>query len=179
MNDRNGNVQLDERAMAGVLYRYLASDHGRLDHLLEQAAAKHGGIDVESYADFRKGLLRHISIEEKIVFPAVAKCQGRDKIALTDRLHIDHAAIVSLMVPPPSLSIIQTLKSVFAVHNPLEENDGGLYDLFEAWVGADIHIILEEITAAPAVAVLPHNPKPELLQLAKQAVRRAGHEFQE
>lgn len=137
--------------MAGVLYQYLASDHGRLDHLLEQAAAKPGVIDVESYADFRKGLLRHISIEEKIVFPAVAKFKGRDKIALTDRLHIDHAAIVSLMVPPPSLSIIQTLKSVFAVHNPLEENNGGLYDLFEASVGADIHIMLEEITAAPAV----------------------------
>jgi hypothetical protein len=28
--------------------------------------------------------------------------------------------------------------------------------------------VLEEITAAPAVAVLPHNPKPELLELASR-----------
>jgi hypothetical protein len=83
------------------------------------------------------------------------------------------------MVPPPNASIILTLKSVFAVHNPLEEDEGGLYGLFEASVGAESEIILEKMTAAPAVAVLPHNPKPELLELAKEALRRAGHEFKE
>src|SRR5262245_31046375 len=118
--------------MSGVLYQYLSNDHDKLDSLLERATAKPGVIDMECYADFRQRLLQHISMEEKIVFPAIARWQGGRKAALADRLHLDHGAIVTLMVPPPDPSIIRTLKSIFAVHNPLEENDGGLYDLFEA-----------------------------------------------
>ena len=163
--------------MFGVLYQYLSSDHDRLDDLLERATAKPGIIDEESYADFRKRLLRHISIEEKIVLPAIARWQGGQKAALAERLHLDHGAIVSLMVPPPSPSIIQTLKSVFAAHNPLEEDTGGLYETFEKLAGPETDSMLEELKSAPAVPVLPHNSKPELLELAKQALARAGHEF--
>ena len=165
--------------LSGVLYQYLSSDHNRLDRLLERAAARPGAIDMESYSEFRKGLLRHISIEEKIVFPAIHKFRSGESRDLMDRLHLDHAAIVSLMVPPPNASIILTLKSVFAVHNHLEEDEGGLYDIFESSVGRESEAILEKMTAAPAVPVLPHNPKPELLELAKEALRRAGHEFKE
>jgi len=165
--------------MRSVLYQYLSSDHDSLDRLLNLATAKPGIIDMESYAEFRQRLLRHISIEEKIVLPAIAKWQGGRKAVLADRLHLDHAAIVSLMVPPPTAAIILTLKSVFAVHNPLEEDDGGLYDVFETLAGPQALNILEQLRAAPAVSVLPHNDKPELLELAKQALARAGHEFKE
>ena len=134
---------------------------------------------MESYSEFREGLLRHISIEEKIVFPAIHKFRSGESSSVMDRLHLDHAAIVSLMVPPPNASIILTLKSVFAVHNPLEEDEGGLYRVFEASVRTEAETILEKMTAAPAVAVLPHNPKPEVLELAKEALRRAGHEFKD
>ena len=167
------------RHMRGVLYQYLSSDHDGLDALLERAAAKPGEIDLEAYAEFRKRLLRHISIEEKIVLPAIAKWQSGRKAAVADRLHLDHAAIVSLMVPPPDRSIILTLKSVFAVHNPLEENNGGLYDVLETLAGPETEKMLAQLKAAPDVSVLPHNPKPELLVLAKEALARAGHEFKQ
>jgi len=165
--------------MSGVLYQYLSSDHDKLDDLLKRATAKSGAIDIEPYAAFRKQLLRHISIEEKIVLPAIARWQGGQESALAERLHLDHSAIVSLMVPPPNPSIILTLKSIFAVHNPLEENPGGLYDTFETLAGPETETMLEALKTAPAVPVLPHNPKPELLEFAKQAVARAGHEFKE
>jgi Hemerythrin HHE cation binding domain len=165
--------------MSGVLYQYLSNDHETLDRILEKATAKPGTVDMESYADFRKRLLRHISIEEKIVFPAIARWQGGRKAPMVDQLHLDHGAIVALMVPPPNPSIILTLKSVFAVHNPIEEDTDGLYDLFEALAGPETDRMLEELKTAPAVPVLPHNPKPELLELAKQALARAGHEFKE
>src|SRR5262245_29009946 len=122
--------------MFGVLYQYLSADHDSLDQLLDRAMSKPSVIDFESYSHFRKRLLRHISIEEKIVLPAITKWQHGRKPALADQLHPDHAAIVSLLVPPPSPSIILTLKSVFAVHNPLEENAGGLYDVFETLAGS-------------------------------------------
>jgi len=88
--------------MRGLLYQYLSKDHETLDRLLKQATAGPGVIDAECYADFRKRLLRHISIEEKIVLPAIAKWQGERNAALMRRLHLDHSAIASLMVPPPS-----------------------------------------------------------------------------
>src|SRR5262245_55238441 len=163
--------------MRGLLYQYLSKDHETLDRLLKQATAGPGVIDMECYADFRKRLLRHISIEEKILLPAIARWQGGSKAALAEQLHLDHGAIVSLMVPPPTASIVHTLRSLFAVHNPLEEDDGGFYDLFEKLAGPETETMLQQLKAAPDVPVLPHNPKPELLELAKQALVRAGRDF--
>jgi len=163
--------------MRGLLYQYLSKDHETLDRLLKQATAGPGVIDAECYADFRKRLLRHISIEEKIVLPAIAKWQGELNAPLMTRLHLDHSAIASLMVPTPSPSIVRTLQSVFAVHNPLEEDEGGLYDIFETLAGQETLTLLERLKTAPPVSVLPHNDKPELLDLAKEALARAGHGF--
>ena len=163
--------------MPGVLYQYLSGDHDRLDALLERAVAKAGVIDMEPYSEFRKGLLRHISMEEKIVLPAIAKWQGGKKAAIAERLRLDHGAIVSLLVPPPNPSIILTLRSIFSVHNPLEEQEGGLYQLFETLAGSETERMLAELKAAPDVLVLPHNEQPDALEVTKRAVARAGYEF--
>jgi len=163
--------------MPGVLYEYLSGDHDRLDALLERAVAKAGAIDMKAYSEFRKSLLRHIAIEEKIVLPAIAKWQGGKKADIAERLRLDHGAIVSLLVPLPNPSIILTLRSIFAVHNPLEEQEGGLYQLFETLAGPETERMLAELKAAPDVLVLPHNEKPDALEVTKRAVSRAGYEF--
>jgi hypothetical protein len=164
--------------MHGELYQYLSDDHVRLDALLNRAVAQPGVIDMEPYAEFRKGILRHISMEEKIVLPAIAKWQGGKKAAIAERLRLDHGAIVSLLVPPPSLSIVLTLKHIFEVHNPLEEREGGLYELFETLARSEAERMLAELKAAPAVPVLPHNEKPEAIETTRIALVRAGYEFQ-
>jgi len=161
--------------MPGTLYQYLSDDHKRLDALLTRAVAKRGTVDMESYSEFRKGILRHISMEEKIVLPAIARWQGGRKAELAERLRLDHGAIVSLLVPPPTHSIILTLRSIFEVHNPLEEREGGLYELMEALAGPEAEKILRELMAAPAVPVLPHNEKPEAIETTRLAVERAGY----
>jgi hypothetical protein len=163
--------------MRGPLYKYMSEDHDRLDALLERAVAEPGVIDMEPYAEFRKGLLRHISMEEKIILPAIARCQGGRKAAMADRLRTDHSAIVSLLVPPPTTSIVLTLRSIFAAHNPLEEGEGGLYELFETSAGPEAETMIETLKAAPAVLVVPHNPQEGVLELAKRAVVKAGYEF--
>ena len=113
--------------MAGLLYQYLSDDHDRLDSLLKRAVATPGVIDMEPYAEFRKGLLRHISI---------LKC-----------------------------------------NNSIEEQAGGLYELFEELAASEAESILAQLKAAPAVPVLPHNEKPDALETTKSAVARAGYEF--
>jgi hypothetical protein len=163
--------------MPGVLSQYLSRDHDRLDALLTRATAKPGTIDMEPYAEFRKGILRHISMEEKIVLPAIARWQGGTKAALAERLRLDHGAIVSLLVPPPTPSIVHTLRSIFEVHNPLEEQEGGLYELLDTLAGTETEKILRELQAAPAVPVLPHNEKPDAIETTRHAVERAGYKL--
>jgi len=163
--------------MRGVLSEYLSKDHDRLDALLTRSTATPGIIDMESYSQFRKGILRHISMEEKIVLPAITRWQGGRKAALAERLRLDHGAIVSLLVPPPTESIVLTLRSIFAVHNPLEEQKVGLYELLDSMAGTETEKVLRELQSAPAVAVLPHNEKPDAIETTRLAVERAGYKL--
>jgi len=163
--------------MPGVLYQYLAGDHARLDGLLQCAVAAPGVIDPEFYAEFRKGLLRHIALEEKIVLPAIARSQGGRQPAIAERLRLDHGALVALLVPPPSPSIVLTIRSILQVHNALEEQEGGLYQLFEQLAGADTERLVGQLKSAPDVPVLPHNERPGILEATRRAVARAGYEF--
>lgn len=163
--------------MPGPLYQYLEEDHERLDSLFQRSVATPGVIDPEPYHEFRKGLLRHISMEEKIVLPAIARWQGGRKAGLAERLRLDHGALVSLLAPPPTPSIMLTIQSILEVHNRLEEEEGGLYRLLDDLAGAEMDAMLAQLKAAAPVAVLPNNDKPEVLDAAKKAVARAGHEF--
>ena len=165
--------------MTGALYQYLADDHERLDALFQRAVARPGVIDLEPYHAFRKGLLRHISMEEKIVLPAIARWQGGKKAAIVEQLRLDHGALVSLLAPPPTPSIMLTIQSILEVHNKLEEEGDGLYKVLEDLAGTEMETLFAQFQAAPPVAVLPNNDKPEVLEAAKKAVARAGHEFKE
>ncbi len=164
-------------SMPGSLYKYLADDHARLDKLLHTASANLPAVDMQPYAEFRKGLLRHISIEEKILIPVIARDLAGKHKELTARLRLDHGALVSLLVPPPSRTIIGTIRTILKSHNPLEEGEGGLYDIFERIVESGGEM-LTKIQSAPEVPVLPHNEKPDTLEATRRAVARAGYKLE-
>ncbi|MGA8941055.1 MAG: hypothetical protein WB439_17965, partial [Acidobacteriaceae bacterium] len=103
--------------------------------------------------------------------------QGGTKAALAERLRLDHGALVSLLAPPPTPSIMLTVHSILEVHNELEEEEGGLYELLVKLAGPETEQVLNQLLSAPPVPVLPNNNKPEVLEAAKRAVARAGHEF--
>jgi hypothetical protein len=165
-----GNV-LDE------LYQYLAGDHDRLDRLLSQAVADPAAFGHAAYAAFRTGLLRHISIEEKIVLPAIARFQNGRQAEVAARLRLDHGAIVALLVPPPSPPVVATLVAILQVHNALEEEDGGLYRLLDRLAGAESERLLHLMRTAPEVPVLPFNERSSTLEATRRAVARAGYRF--
>jgi hypothetical protein len=68
--------------MPGPLFCFLAGDHARLDGLLRRAMTKASMIDRAAYAEFRAGLLKHISLEEKILLPAAQRWQGGDPLPM-------------------------------------------------------------------------------------------------
>jgi hypothetical protein len=132
--------------MAHELHDFLSRDHERLDALLERAL----NGDLESYRAFRSGLVWHIGVEEKILFPLVRAARGDSE--LLRQLHRDHAALGALLMPPPNGKDIEQIRAILRTHNPLEENAGGFYDIVEAT--ADV---MDRVRAFPPVPVAPHR----------------------
>jgi hypothetical protein len=143
-----------------TIHEFLASDHARLDALLAQALADPARIDEAAYREFRGGLLRHIAMEEKVLFAELkAHDVGRD---LIKTLHADHAAIASILVPPPTHALIATLQQVLAEHNPLEDAPGGLYELSDGIVGDRAPSVLERMQQIPPVRASEHLDEPRI-----------------
>jgi hypothetical protein len=94
--------------MSGQLYCFLADDHARLDALLQRATISSAEIGCSVYAEFRAGLLKHISMEEKLLLPAARRARGGEPLPLAAKLRLDHGALAALLVPMPTPAIIST-----------------------------------------------------------------------
>jgi hypothetical protein len=156
---------------------YLAEDHARLDALLARAARHRGGVDVEAYGAFRAGLLRHIALEEKIVFPALRAARGGEPHPDWKRLRIDHGAITSLLVPPPAAELVAELRSILEPHNALEEGPGALYADADALAGDAAEVVERMMRVYPPVKVAPYRDGPRVLRRAADALRVSAMQF--
>ena len=163
----------------GPIYRFLAGDHTRLDLLLQRAFANPNQIDFESYGQFRAGLLRHIAMEEKVLLPAAQKARGGEPLQIAAKLRLDHGALAALLVPTPTAAIAASLRGVLAAHNPLEEEPDGLYQTCEALLAGESEDIVARLQAVPEVKLAPFNDRPNVMESAKRALARAGHELKE
>src|SRR5690606_1000117 len=105
---------------------YLLRDHQRLRALLERARAA-DPLDEEAFAAFRAGLLRHIAIEEKLLWPAARRARGDRPLEQARALRIEHAALGSLLVPTPDAALCDEIRSLLGAHDAREEGEGGVY----------------------------------------------------
>jgi hypothetical protein len=165
--------------MHGAIYQFLAEDHERLDDLLQHATMNPEKIDQTPYVNFRAGLLKHIGMEEKILLPAITRQRGGIPLPIANRLRLDHGALTALLVPPPSPAIIATLREILDAHNTLEEEEGGLYEFCEQMTRDEAESLLSQLRSAPDVPVLPFNDKPEVLDVTRRALARAGYTLRE
>jgi Hemerythrin HHE cation binding domain len=164
--------------MSGPLTNFLAGDHTRLDGLLRRAMTEACTIDRAASAEFRAGLLRHISLEEKILLPAAQRWQGGEPLPLAARLRRDHGALAALLVPTPTPAIIRTIRTVLAAHNALEEGPGGVYERCEQLAGTEADALLARLQAAPEVPVAPYADGPQVMRVVRRALARAGYEIE-
>ena len=155
----------------GPIHRFLADDHERLDALLAAALGPSGEIDLVSYAAFREGLLRHIGMEEKVLFPASRRGNGGTPLPISPRLHRDHGALALLLVPTPSASLIEEIRSILVEHNEVEEGTGGVYDACDRLSREDVESVLEALQTFPRIKVAPHFDGPETYRRAEDALR--------
>jgi hypothetical protein len=157
------------------LRQFLTDDHRRLDALLDRCGECRAPEELSAYVQFRRGLLKHIGIEEKILLTAAARLHGAP-LQQAARLRLDHGAIVSLLMPIPTPAIIGALRTVLSAHNPIEEGEGGVYDLCEKLAASEHDELLGKIRSAPEVPTNPNATTPRILDAARHALSRAGYD---
>jgi hypothetical protein len=166
-----------ENQKVGPITDFLVKDHGRLEALLQEAVAQAGSVDQGTYDQFRAGLLRHIGMEEKILLPAAQRIRGGEPLPIAAKLRLDHGAIASLLMPPPTAAVIATICAVLKVHNTIEEGPGGLYETCDELAGQEAAQLLAKLQVAPELAVLPCSDSHAVMPAVQRALERAGYEF--
>ncbi len=159
----------------GPLNRFLAGDHARLDSLLDLSTAG-GGFDPVPFEAFRAGILRHISMEEKVLLPAARRANGGAQLAVARRLRVDHGAIAMLLVPTPDREIVAEIRSILAEHNPVEEGPDGLYETCDRLLAGEAEHVLDGMRARPQVKLAPHYDGPAVCRRAEDALRLSGRQ---
>jgi hypothetical protein len=159
-----------------TLGRYLRADHERLEALLTRATARPEAIDLEAYGAFRRGLLRHIGLEEKILLPAARRWRGGEPLPAATRLRRDHGALAALLVPTPTPAIVAAIRSILADHNRIEEAPDGVYDACEQLAGTTHGELCAALQAAPEVPVSPYNDGELVVAATRRALMRAGYD---
>lgn len=160
------------------IHQFLAEDHSRLDDLLNKALLNPDEIDLESYHLFRIGLLKLIKMEEKILFPAAKKANGNVPIPLAAKLRLDHGALTMLMLLSPTRELAKVITFILQQHDELEEQEGGMYDICENLTENETAEILEKLKATTEVPVHPYNDSEIAFQSAKNALLRAGFDYE-
>jgi hypothetical protein len=153
---------IDNRA---TIHRFFAADHRRLDDYLRRSIGETGAVDLALFGAFRAGLLRHIGMEEKVLFSAARAARGGDLLPVTARLRVDHGALASLLVPTPTPAIVAEIRSLLAPHNQREEDPGGVYDACDAALGPEAaERLVTELTRFPEPPLKPYNDAPEVFR---------------
>jgi hypothetical protein len=165
-----------ENDKARPITDFLLEDHRRLEGLLQSAVAHADHVDQGLYDQFRAGLLRHIGMEEKILLPAAQRIRGGEPLSIVAKLRLDHGAIASLLMPPPSAEIIATIRAVLKVHNLIEEGPGGLYETCDELSGSESAQLLAKLQVAPELAVLSCSDSPAVMPAVHRALERAGYD---
>jgi hypothetical protein len=163
--------------MHGPLHRFFSADHRRLDGLLERSTAEPDRVDLAPFGEFRAGLLRHIGMEEKVLFVAAREARGGEPLELAARLRVDHGAIAALLVPTPTPAIVAELRSVLGPHNRREE-EGGVYDACDEALGpAGAERLAEELREFPEVPLKPYNDGPLVLKHIEENLALARRQW--
>lgn len=159
------------------LHQFFTNDHRRLEAFLKESTENAGDIKMEPYNSFRTGLLKHIKMEEKILFPAAQKANGGVPLPIAAKLRLDHAAITSLLVLPPDASVIRILWYILDRHDLAEEEPGGMYDVCAALTQDQTQTLLDQLSNVSEVPVHPPNTSSYAVEAAKRSLARAGYDF--
>jgi hypothetical protein len=163
-----------ERTEEESIVEYLTRDHDRLEELLHRTRSVPGLPDVELYNEFRRGLLRHIGIEEKLLVPYVRNGPEEDLKQVATQLRLQHGAIASLLALDAADTVIEALDHILSIHNQLEEGQRGFYERCEALAGEQTEELRKLVREAPDVPLAIRAQTEYLFAAARRSLVRAG-----
>jgi hypothetical protein len=160
-----------------MVHRYFTNDHRRLEFLLHRAFNSGDKIDQAAYDEFRSGLLKHIALEEKILIPALGETESGKPYPPAAQLRLEHGAIASLLVLPPSIPVRNALFGILQHHNKREESEHGLYIDCDCLLSKSVEAMMERVKMAADVPLRPYNDSPLAHDAARRSFSRAGYDF--
>lgn len=159
------------------IHDFFTKDHERLEVILNEATAHPDVIDMELYNKFRVGLLTHIKMEEKVLFPAARRANDNVAPEMMTQLRLDHGALTALMTTRPNKDVIKVIRYILTIHDLKEEEPGGMYDICERLAADETEEILETLAQTTEVPVHPPNPSEYVFGAMKRALERAGYDY--
>jgi hypothetical protein len=159
----------------GDVSRWLSADHRRLEALFASALPRPDVVDPSPYEAFRRGLLRHIAVEEKLLLPAAQEAAGGRALDMAQRLRLDHGAIAALLVPTPTPSIVATLRAILDGHNAVEEGPAGTYAICDRLLAEQAASLVARMAAYPEPPASPHNDDTTVMPAVRRTLERAGY----
>lgn len=156
-----------------ALRKWLLLDHAEIGDLLARSVI-HGRLDAAAFESFRERLLRHIGIEEKLVFPAIRQDADPGLAEGLATLRREHAALTSLLVPTPDPALAAEIHGLLERHDLAEETPGGIYDQVLARLTDErARELLIRARARDRVPTVRHFDGPGTVRTAAEALARA------
>jgi hypothetical protein len=158
--------------MARRLTGFLEQDHALLGARLRETLRPGGAVDLPAFDVFRHGLLRHITIEERVLMPALLAALGHPPV-FQNGLRMDHAGFATLCVTTPCHEWVEDLADLLEHHQRVEEEPGGFYDLVDAYV-ADEGAVRAAIARLPPLRLPPVESGPRVRELLARVLYEVG-----
>lgn len=61
------------------------------------------------------------------------------------RLHLEHGALALLLVPTPTASLVDEIRSTLTRNNEMEEGNGGIYDACDRLLCDEMEAVVEQL----------------------------------
>lgn len=161
-------------AVGWSLAHELEQEHLRLTSQLEACHGPLGVTHPEAFEAFRRALVRHIAIEEKVLAPALRARLGAAVDGALKDLKQDHMALVTLVVPEPCDEWFEDLREFLVHHFAVEEAEGGLHALALAHLADAQAELAEAVRLLPAVRLDPPCAGAEVEAALHTAFVQAG-----
>lgn len=144
----------------GPIEAFMIEDHVDIDRLLARADEDPSTIDEPTYDAFRRRLLKHIAMEERVLIPYARDKRGGEPLEIAARLREDHGMIAKLLVRSPTPALLAALRALIARHNPLEEGEEGLYAQCDRLAGDEVSVVVERLRAQKEVPAAKYYDGP-------------------
>ncbi len=150
----------------------LIHEHQELLALLHRCVSAAGALNLRLYDEFRLRQLRHLAVEEKVLLPMLRE-RGALPAAFHNGLRKDHEAVVVLCLTAPNPDFVRDLYELLAWHHKVEEEPGGVYQLFDQQVGDDPEVD-RALARLPPVTLPPYATGDKVPGLLRQVMRELG-----